>query len=245
LPVVILTASRQVLNHVVAMADSGSQDGWLTKEAPDVPLDDSNSARAVHYLLERLHLYATRGEWYGDHLDWTGPQINKYSGFWNSPTRPERLRFIEQKATDIFINSKAARYYKSEISKEQQFWGFVQSQVGAEEMIVRLVARRVAVACLLYTATWSGGETPWNVRAFSEHVPHDPLYREEKAIYDVVPFGRDLWIKTKSLKTQLLREEYEWLLKQEWDANSDHCLTYIREGREKTYPPTGSTRISQ
>jgi hypothetical protein len=245
LPVVILTASRQVLNHAVAMADAGSQDGWLTKEAPDVPLDDFNSARAIHYLLECLHLYATRGEWYGDHLDWTWQQIHEYSNFWNSPTRSERLRFIDERATEIFRNSRTGHYYKSEIGHQQQFWGFIQSKVGGEEMTVRLVARRVALACLLYTATWSGGEPSWNVKDFSNHVPHDPIYREENAVYAVVGFGRDLWIKTTSLKTQLLREEYEWLLNQEWEASCGQCLTYIREGREQVYPTARSGRISK
>jgi hypothetical protein len=76
-------------------------------------------------------------------------------------------------------------------------------------------------------------------------VPHDPIYREENAVYAVVGFGRDLWIKTTSLKTQLLREEYEWLLNQEWEASCGQCLTYIREGREQVYPTARSGRISK
>jgi hypothetical protein len=238
IPVVMLTASRQVLNYAAAMSGAAPHDGWLTKEAPDVPLDDRNSARAVHYLLERLHLYSTLLEWYGDHLKWKLEWINEYSDFWCDQRRDDLLRQVSELASKTF---KDAQSNRCDVDRKQQFWGFIRATVGsaAHPLVAFLVARRVALACLLYTTDWNAGTPMWNVANFARIVPHDPRGRVEETIDDIVNFGRDLHIPTtKSPEKHLLREEYDWLLAQNLNMTSESLTDWLSRCRDQVFDRT-------
>jgi CheY-like chemotaxis protein len=235
IPVVMLTASRQVLNYAAAMSGAAPHDGWLTKEAPDVPLDDRNSARAVHYLLDRLHLYSTLLEWYGDHLGWELEWINAYSEFWCDQHRDDLLRQIGELASKIF---KDAQHNRCDVGNEQQFWGYIKTAVrsATHPLVARLVARRVALACLLYTADWNAGTRIWNVEKFGRIIPHDPRGREEKRIDGVVNFTRDLWLPTaKSPEKHLLREEYDWLVAENLSKTSKTLTDWLNQCRAQAF----------
>ena len=231
-PVIMLTASRQALNYAVAMADAGSQDGWLTKEAPDVPLDDVNSSRAVHYLLERLHLFSLAGEWYRTELGWTSEQMIEFNRLWQRPDRESLLEAVQQKAQELFQGARENRC--PPIDRGVRFFGFIKSAMPTPQCSVmpRLVARKLAIACLLVTADWSNGEPSWSPHKFQGMLPQGPDGKEKNVsgIYHVVNFTRDLWIPGReSPLNRLLAEEYEWLLAQDWKGNSLNCRSYLSQ----------------
>jgi CheY-like chemotaxis protein len=237
LPVIILTASRQALNYAVAMADAGSQDGWLTKEAPDVPIDDANSSRAVHYLLERLHLFSLAGEWYRPELGWSSPQMTEFNRLWQRPDRESLLGDVRQKAGEVFQAARGGRGPK--VAYGVRFLGFIQSIMPAPTCRVMqlLVARKVFLACLLDTADWSAGEPSWNVDEFKRMLPQGEgrwRNKEARGIYDVVVYTRDLWFPGRdSPFNRLLPEEYDWLLAQDWKGHAAECSAYLDQCRQR------------
>jgi hypothetical protein len=225
--VILFTASRQALNYAAAMSQAGLQDGWLTKEAPDVPADDSNSSRAVQYLLERLHLFSISGEWYRPELGWSSDQMLAFNQLWQRSDRDRLLQSVAKTATDLFEEARAERTPR--IDSGVRFFGFVKSTMLAPACAVmpRLVARKLAVACLLHTADWEGDEPKWNAIEFQKRLPQgeDGKDKEPRGIYDVVNFTRDLWLPGRdSPLSRLLKEEYEWLLSQQW---SDAARCYV------------------
>lgn len=246
LPVIVLTASRQALNYVAAMEGAGPQDGWLTKEAPDVPVDDENSARSVHYLLSRLHVFSTMREWYRPELGWNSGQLRKFAAFWSRPDRDELLKTAREAATDILSLAKSSSITvpRTKVADPPvRILGYVKRrQAWSHPIVPLLVSRKVALACLLYTADWSHGGPVWNPQAFHEILPQDELTKrltKVSAIYDVVNFHRDLWIPGRaSPVTRLLREEYEWLLAQDYGQHNDQCRRFLNNLLQSTEAST-------
>ena len=231
LPVILFTASRQALNYAAAMSQAGLQDGWLTKEAPDVPADDSNSSRAVQYLLERLHLFSVSGDWYRPELGWSSDQMLEFSQLWQRPDRDQLLQSVAETAQELFDSARAGRI--PPIEHGVRFFGYVKSRMPSPACSVmpRLVARKLAVACLLDTADWEGDEPRWNEIKFQKLLPQGEDGKEKavRGIYDVVNFTRDLWLPGRdSLLTRLLPEEFNWLEKQQLNVNAPH---YIKQWR--------------
>jgi CheY-like chemotaxis protein len=236
LPVVMLTASRQALNYIAAMAGAGPQDGWLTKEAPDVPVDDDNSSRSVHYLLSRLHVFSTLAEWYRPELEWSSEQIREFAAFWSRPDRDQLLETARREATEIFTRAKNPPGITvprtDETEAPVRILGYVTTlHAWTHPLLPRLVARKVGIACLLQTADWSAAEPVWDASALNQMVPQDELNKcyAVEGIYEAVPFHRDLWIRGRgSPVTRLLVEEYEWLLKQDWGQVGARCKGYVK-----------------
>ena len=223
LPVILFTASRQALNYAAAMSQAGLQDGWLTKEAPDVPADDSNSSRAVQYLLERLHLFSVSGEWYRPELGWSSDQMLEFNQLWHRPDRDQLLESVARTAQDLFDRVKAGRI--PPIAHGVRFFGYVKSHMPSPACSVmpRLVARKLAVACLLQTADWESDEPRWNAVEFQRLLPQGEDGKEKtvRGIYDVVNFTRDLWLPGRdSILTRLLPEEFDWLERQQLSVNA-------------------------
>jgi len=235
LPVILFTASRQALNYAAAMSQAGLQDGWLTKEAPDVPTDDSNSSRAVQYLLQRLHLFSVSGEWYRPELGWSSDQMLEFNQLWQRLDRDQLLESVGKTAQHLFDSAKAGR--TQVIEHGVRFFGFVKSRMPAPACAVmpRLAARKLAVACLLHTANWEREEPRWDARQFQTLLPQGPDGKEKDVdgIYHVVNFTRDLWLPGReSPLNRLLIEEYKWLLDQEFGQNSSECKGYIQRCME-------------
>ncbi len=233
LPVVMLTASRQALNYVAAMAGAGPQDGWLMKEAPDVPVDDGNSARSVHYLLRQLHVFSTMAEWYRPALEWGRREVAEFSDFWGQSNRAHMLEQAERHASTLFRDVVEKRIPDS---LQQRFWGYISSRISTSghSFVARLVARTVAIACLLYTADWSqSGDPQWNIEKFQRILPDTRVAKgkdEKDFSKDIsILFNRDLYLPgLKSALNALLPVEYEWLLKQDWGAADPQSTAYVQ-----------------
>ncbi|HZT32747.1 MAG TPA: hypothetical protein VFA33_22860 [Bryobacteraceae bacterium] len=237
-PVIMLTASRQAVNFAAVMAGAREVDGWLTKEAPDVPADDENSSRALHYLLERLHLFACLHDWYCPEFEWNLERKLACARLYNSPHRDFCLGHIAQRAEAIFHTLLVGRTLQDKY-KGEKFYSCIESEVAPLRFDVerRLVARRIAVAALLHTAQWAAGGPRWNVDAFQNLMPGRPDKKIVKAVYDVVNFNDRLWFTTSepTLIERLLKEEYEWLLNRSWERNSDHVQEWIRSAKDEAF----------
>lgn len=214
LPVIMLTASRQAMTYAVVMDDADRADGWLTKEGPDTPPDDKNSARATHYLLERLHLFACVQEWYRDELLWEPEWKLEYAKWRGAPLWKERQSHVDAVSTQLFSSIQQVEFQeKHKYVAAGLGWADEHTKGGAS--IERtLIARRVVVAALLLTANWQSDQPRWNPDAFNAFIPGKEGRRNVKAVYDVVKnFRVKLWlVSTKpKLVSMLLPEEYKWL----------------------------------
>ena len=232
LPVIILTASRQALNYAVAMAGAESQDGWVTKEAPDVPIDDANSSRAVHYLFERLHLFSMAGEWYSPELGWPTTPIRDFNELWEHQQREILLGEVRDKATEILEATKTSGSRPAAYGV--RFRRFIQSQLPSPtcKVMQLLLERKVFLACLLDTADWSGGKPSWNVETFKMRLPQGPgpWEMDVEGIYHVVPYTRDLYFPARRAPFKsLLTEEGAWLLAQLWGDHHAECIAYLNQ----------------
>jgi hypothetical protein len=98
----------------------------------------------------------------------------------------------------------------------------------------------------LLTADIHDQRLDWNPTKFTSAVRGAEFAANVQYIYDGVEFQRDLQIKTKrvSILTQLLKPEYEWLLKLDWPE--DRCLLVQQElhrHMDTAYPPTQGTSL--
>jgi len=239
-PVVMLTASRQALNYAAAMAEAGQQDGWLNKEAPDVPVDDCNSANAAHYLLSRLRIFSTLGKWFQTNLDWGPKEIAECGEFWLRSDLAQLLKQARSLSTSIFREAASNREVVTEGS--DRFYGYIKSKISPRphKFLVRLVGRMVAMACLLRSADWlSTGEPSWNLMRFQRLLP-DTLENRRKqsrnefssnefSSYVSILFNRDLHLPgVNSAINALLPVEYEWLLEQDWGDVAAPCTQFLK-----------------
>jgi len=218
LPVILFTASRQATNYAEIMSDAGPIDGWLCKEAPDIPEDDKNSRNALDYLLGRIYLYSTVGSWYRETMDWSPEKKSEYSAMYDDPKREEYLAVVTENADSLYELAESGNFAKR--AGERPFWGVIQELVDYPEpytrLIQRLVARRVVIASLLFTAEVKDSLPKWNVEKFAGLIRGAKIAETAKYPSDVVNFRRDLWLasyREEELLGLLLREEHAWLLR--------------------------------
>ena len=219
LPVVMFTASRQILNFAELLDSSTEIDGWFVKEGPDTPVDadDANSANAVTYLLERLHLYSTLRGWYRPSFAWDGERKLAYARLFHSPNANVIFEEITRLSNQLFQQVLAPEADQAKDSGET-FLSFVQQRVpaGALSVVQTLVARRVALACLLWTADMTPAGPAWNADAFAQLLPGRPAKKTIKWVYDKLNFNQVLWMRSSDVLSQLLDEEVRWLAGVPW-----------------------------
>jgi len=220
LPVIMFTASRQILNFAELLDSSTDIDGWFIKEGPDIPVDsdDANSANSVAYLLERLHLYATLRGWYRASFAWDAERKLAYARLVHSNQADavfsEVTRLSDRLLQQILREGSAAE-------KTGTYLGFIQERVPSTPFPVSqtLVARRVALAALLWTADMTPAGPEWNTDAFVRLLPGRPIKKVVKWVYDKLNFNQVLWMRSSGILSQLLREEIDWLAAVDWPAD--------------------------
>ena len=212
IPVLMFTASRQANNAMAAMRQSDETDGWLVKEAPDVPMDDANSSRAALYLIERLHSLSELYSWYRPELEWSNEERSTYSRLHLHPDRDNILEYISVRSTELFNGMLEGRFQRTAL----QFKDFIAKEAPKRRLSIEqvLISRRIVVAALLWTCKPEPKTPEWDVDAFSELLPgaYDRK-RIIKAPYNRVNFNTVLWMRTRDILVQLLKEEIQWL----WD----------------------------
>ena len=237
IPVVILTASRQALNYAAASSGAGEQDGWLTKEAPDVPVDDNNSSRAVHYLLKKLNVFSTLGEWHRPALEWETDTISEFSSFWMSSEREKFLHNITAMSTKLFQDIKAGT--QPSVPLGVRFYGYIKSQIADKPYPIMsvLAGRMVMTALFLYSSKCPTNEMPqWDLEALEKILPDSPSGRQLDEPFNKrlsVILNRDLALPgikfgINTVFSALLPLEYEWLLKQDYGSNTENCQHFIK-----------------
>jgi hypothetical protein len=192
LPVIMFTASRQILNFAELLDSSRDIDGWFIKEGPDIAVDehDSNSANSAAYLLERIHLYSTLAGWYRNSFGWDTDRKLAYARLFHSEQSSTVFAEIGRLATEILIQTQEGQTgWKREGT--DTFLSFVQDRVPPSPFPVAqtLVARRVAIAALLRTADLTPGGLEWNADEFDRFLPGRPSKKIVKAVYDKLNFN--------------------------------------------------------
>jgi hypothetical protein len=219
LPVIIFTASRQVLNFAELLDSSSEIDGWFIKEGPDIPVDaeNTNSANAAAYLLERLHLYSTLRGWYRPSFDWTTERKLAYARLFHSKCAKEAFSEISAQSHALF-RQILDRNWEGPLEVNDTYWAFIQRRVPPVPFPIcqTLVARRVALAALLWTADMTPAGPEWNAEKFASLLPGRPINRLVKWVYDKLNFNQVLWMRSSDVLSQLLKEEIDWLETIEW-----------------------------
>lgn len=237
LPVIIFTASRQIMNSAELLDSTREIDGWLVKEGPDIPVDpqDANSASAAAYLFERIHLYSTLGSWYRESFGWDTKRKLACAQLYSSTHAQRLLGEISGTSQRVFDEIREG---KAVCPPGDTFLAFIQKQVSAHPFAVvqTLVARRVALATLLMCATTQNGSLEWDANAaedFDQRLPGRPAKKLVIAVYDKLNFNQVLWMRSANLLSQLLREEFDWLESQTWPDEKRHAiLNNLRRERE-------------
>jgi len=219
LPVIMFTASRQILNFSELLDSSSEIDGWFIKEGPDIPVDpeNANSANAAAYLLERLHLYSTLRGWYRSSFDWPTERKLAYARLFHSRSAKETFSDIRARSHALF-RQVLGRNWEGPHSETDTYWTFIQKRVPPVPFPIcqTLVARRVVLACLLWTARMTPAGPEWNTEAFVSLLPGRPIKRLVKWVYDKLNFNQVLWMRSSEVLSQLLKEEIDWLEEIEW-----------------------------
>ncbi len=240
IPVIMFTASRQILNLAEVLDSSADIDGWLIKEGPDIPVDDrnANSANSVAYLLDRLHLYSTLRGWYRQSFDWDKARMLAVARMLGSPQRDEAVAKVDSLSTDLLRRIVAPDRNEPDWQQYNTFLAFVQAYVPGEPFAViqTLVARRLVLATLLWTAADPETES-WDVERWDALLPGqmgDTRPGKKKAVtalYHKLNFNIVLWMRTKDLLSQLLPDELEWLASIEWpkERNQKIVMALTRE----------------
>ncbi|MGH8550690.1 MAG: hypothetical protein ACRERU_19235, partial [Methylococcales bacterium] len=195
------------------MEAAGQSDGWLTKEGPDITLDDEHSSRVTLYLLDRLHLFSSRRGWYRPEFGWELPWQQEYAVASQSSSWEACQNHVASESSRIFESLRANPQTVS--SPYSTLYQNVNNHVVPAHfpLEIRLIARRLAVAALLETAEWSKELPKWNVDKFKLRLNCSSRKSELKYPNDVLNFTTMLWFPsyTPKLLGLLLREEYEWL----------------------------------
>jgi len=219
LPVIMFTASRQILNFAEMIDSSSDIDGWFIKEGPDIPVDDedANSANSVAYLLERLHLYATLRGWYRTSFAWDAERKLAYARLVHSKQAGTVFAEVTRLSDGLL-----KQILKDGLARETgTYLGYIQDRVPSTPFPVSqtLVARRVALAALLWTADMTPAGPEWNTDAFVRLLPGRPIKKSVKWVYDKLNFNQVLWMRSSNVLSQLLREEIDWLATIDWPAD--------------------------
>lgn len=214
LPILIFTASRQAMNYSAIMEAAGSSDGWLTKEGPDITVDDAHSSQTALYLLERLHMFSSRRDWYRPEFRWEIPWVQEYAAAYLSPHWKECQNHVNSEATRIY---ETLRTNPQEVSQPHfTIFQNVHNQVKPVHfpLEVRLVARRVTLAAFLETANWRNGSPAWDVDGFRKRLNCSSSKKSPQYPSHVFNFTTMLWFasyKADRILGLLLTEESEWL----------------------------------
>lgn len=216
-PVIMLTASRQAMTYARVMSDASDGDGWLTKEGPDVVPNDANSARAVHYLLERLHLFSLGQSWYRKEIGWNASEQIAYGRLRRSSTLWREIEAqISRSATALLVQINDPGFRQN--NRHPTRWDWAEKDTRDLPHPGRiLVQRRIISAALLQDAQWTDDGRPrWNLEALNELIPGKPARgnKTPKAPYEIASnFKLKFWLNTSTerLLDRLLIEEYDWL----------------------------------
>lgn len=223
LPILIFTASRQAMIYSAIMEEAGQSDGWLTKESPDVTVDDESSSRAAIYLLERLHIFSIRRDWYRRDFNWGWARTVQYATAYRSPLWKDCLLRIDTQASRIFDALRNNSEFRTQYACNIAILGCVENEVRNVDFDIEriLIARRVTVAALLVTADWKESNPEWNPEAFDHFMPgwesrqRKRTNREGEAYYVGKVINTDhLWLrsyKEREIFGILLKEECAWL----------------------------------
>jgi hypothetical protein len=235
LPVIIFTASRQIMNSAELLDSTREIDGWLVKEGPDIPPEDANSASAASYLLERLHLYSTLASWYRESLGWDTKRKLSCAELYNSTHSQNLLNEVSDTSQKLL---DGIRQGTIQAEPGDTFLAFIQSRVSPHPFAVMqtLVARRVALGALLQCANVEDGALEWDAdaaEAFDRLLPGRPAKKLVIAVYDKLNFNQVLWMRSSNILSQVLDEEFKWLEKQEWPPDKrETVMTSL--SRERT-----------
>jgi hypothetical protein len=228
LPVIIFTASRQATNYAELMEEATPFDGWLTKEAPDVPEDDENSAKSLLYLLTRLHLFSGLTD-YDPDWGWTTDAQLRYLKMSVGESREKCLGAVTDKANELFEKVRADTFStefldaarRSALLELRGFFSSACQALAFSDVVSVFVARRVVVATLLLTAKVKDSDIEWDVKSFYQRLVGGERAEAVKYISDYLNFREALWLRTYTPKLLglLMPQEIEWLVKQElgWD----------------------------
>jgi hypothetical protein len=101
------------------------------------------------------------------------------------------------------------------------YLAYIQDRVPSTPFPVAqtLVARRVALAVLLWTADMTPAGPDWNTDAFVRLLPGRPTKKVVKWVYDKLNFNQVLWMRSSGVLSLLLREEIDWLAAVGWPAD--------------------------
>lgn len=228
LPVIMFTASRQILNFAELLDSSRDIDGWFVKEGPDIPVDpdDGNSANSVAYLLERVHLYSTLAGWYRNSYGWDTERKLAYARLFHSKMAATIFAEVTERASEMLGQIHASQTgWKP--GDTRTFLSFIQERVPSTPfpILQNLVARRVAISCLLWTADVTVTGLEWNADAFDRLLPGRPAKKIVKAVYDKLNFNQVLWMRSSGMLSQLLREEFDWLEGVAWPSERKQAIT--------------------
>jgi hypothetical protein len=228
LPVIIFTASRQIMNSAELLDSTREIDGWLVKEGPDIPVDleDANSASAASYLLERLHLYSTLASWYRESFGWDTKRKLSCAELYNSTHSQDLLNEVSDTSQRLF---DGIRHGTIHAEPGDTFLACIQSRVSPHPFPVMqtLVARRVALGALLMCASIQSDRLDWDAdaaEAFDKLLPGRPAKKLVIAIYDKLNFNQVLWMRSSNILSQVLEDEFKWLERQEWPSERREAI---------------------
>ena len=234
-PILMFTASRQAMNYASIMAGSTAIDGWLSKEAPDCPEDNANSATAARYLISRVHLFTAAKDWYRDEMDWPSKQIEEYGDFLNRRDAAQEFEFIAANATMI-VDKVAKREFAVHIPTKSLSEKLRATFEPRDEMEMLLVARRVIIATLFMTALGGDRTLRWNAQEFIRRLRSDEylrvLRRNRRQVYVSHGVNQKAYcfssLKVKDLLSLLLPEELSWLNLLDWERLAPRNAAVVR-----------------
>lgn len=215
-PVIMMTASRQTKNYSLVMENATDADGWLMKEGPDIIEDDKESARSVHYLLQRIHQSAARAEWYRPEMNWGKEPLRLVDKFRAKPNWIELLKEIQFNATKCFeeaIKNLNEESYKNTSPPE---WMDKYYSSYAKNTPERFLARRLfAFGMFLYIGEIKNNILKTDKAQFHAKMPGSKKRKDTPPIASVFNFENICLSGYTDLHDKrLLEEEYDWLLKQ-------------------------------
>jgi hypothetical protein len=220
IPVLMFTASRQALNYAYVMGRASEFDGWLIKEAPDIPVDDVNSSNAVLYLLREIHLLPNIKSWYREQMEWTFERKLQYSHWRNRPNFSDLLKSAMDLARLVFLDLRRRPFSDTKATSHSEF---LKDTVPAGwDVFQRLHFSRLLVAAgLLLTADLRHSKLAPNVKSLQDFMPFKPKGQSTRMlkVYELLNFTADLRMRTGSFLEQLMECEIEWLRDLPWPGD--------------------------